>query len=505
MIGIASALLSGGVQALLPTLPGQDVVALVVLVPLLRALDGAGTRACLLLAVAYATALGEVAIVPWLAPALATYFALPETHALAYAAALVAVLAVVHGLALGTVLALRPRRCGAWRVLWYGALWAAWEALRSYVPPGFPAAVLGASLGDAPALLQLASVTGVAGITAAVVAANAGVAALLDRTAPRAARLRASTTGLAIVALATLWGERRLASPVDTPADAPVVVAVDVGAHDAAQSTLERLIAATPPPAGRRDLVVWPESAITSDLARDRAAWRRLTDFVTQTGATLAAGGMTLVLEPDGGTTRFNSLHVIRPRFAIESYHKRLLVPLAEAWPALLGAPPASLEPVAAGRELPLIAAGDTRFGPSICFEIADAASVRSLARAGARFVANVTNDAFFAAAAAPHLAWARLRAIESGLPVVRVANAGVSAVFDPLGRMVASSGPAAGRPTVLEAAVPAGRATPYVATGDVFLLACLTMVLIGAVGSGRMRACRQRAAVAEAVLGRAR
>ncbi|MBY0279375.1 hypothetical protein K2Z84_28905, partial [Candidatus Binatia bacterium] len=304
MIRLAGAILSGVVQAFLPALPARDVAALVMLVPLLCALDGATARTSVLLAIAYATALGVLAIVPWLAPALAAYFALPDARATAYALALVVVLAVVHGALLGIFLTLRPRAAGAWQVLWYGALWALWEALRSYVPPAFPAAALSASLGDAPALLQLASVTGVAGVTAAVVAANAGIAALLDRAAPRAARLRAAATGLAILALTLLWGERRLATVIDTPADAPVVLAVDPSARDAAQSTLERLLAATPASDGkRRDLVLWPESAITSDLARDRAAWRRLTDFVAHSGVTLVTGGVALALEPGGGTT----------------------------------------------------------------------------------------------------------------------------------------------------------------------------------------------------------
>jgi apolipoprotein N-acyltransferase len=82
------------------------------------------------------------------------------------------------------------------------------------------------------------------------------------------------------------------------------------------------------------------------------------------------------------------------------------------------------------------------------------------------------------------------VRAIESGLPVVRVANAGTSVVFDALGRAVASSTPDVG-PGVLEAAVPEPRPTTYVATGDLFLLACLLIVVIGAVGSVRVLARR--------------
>jgi apolipoprotein N-acyltransferase len=509
---VGGAILTGVLQALLPYLPAQSALALVVMVPLFVALERASADETIVAAIAYALVLGEVAILPWLGPALGRYFDLSWARSQTLAAAIVAVLALLHGGALGAVLALRPPRTGSLRVLWYAALWVTWEALRPYVPPYFPAAALGASLERSPALLQVASVTGMGGVTAVVVAANAGIAALVAREGSRAGRRRAFATGIALAALATAWGAARLATPLPAPPDAPVVLAVDLVATEPAASTLDALIAATPIEGtratadrprrgGRPDVVLWPESAINLDLARDRAAWRRLGEFVERADTTLVTGGLTFAIAEDGRSERFNSLHVLRPRFGLHSYHKRLLVPLAESWPSFLGAPPAALEPVVAGSSLPVLDAGGWRFGPLICFEIADAASARALARGGASFLVNVTNDAWFRRTEAPHLRWARIRAIESGLPVVRVANAGTSVIFDPMGREVATSEPAA--PVgLLEAAIPPAVDTVYVATGEVFLPACATVVALGVVASIVVGVRRRRALVSKAVAG---
>ena len=183
----------------------------------------------------------------------------------------------------------------------------------------------------------------------------------------------------------------------------------------------------------------------------------------------------------------------------MQSYHKRLLVPFAESWPDAFGEPPKALEPVSAGSALPVFDTGSARVGPAICFEIADAASVRALARDGARFLVNLTNDAWFRGTEAPHLPWAQIRAIESGLPVVRVANAGRSVIFDPLGRAVAQSEPT-GPVGVLEGTVPPAIATVYVATGEVFLPACAAVVVLGLVASV-VGTARRRALVAEGVV----
>jgi apolipoprotein N-acyltransferase len=149
---------------------------------------------------------------------------------------------------------------------------------------------------------------------------------------------------------------------------------------------------------------------------------------------------------------------------------------------------------------LPVFDADGRRFGVLICFEITDGRGARTLARRGAGFIVNPTNDAWFTGAA-PHLPWAVIRAVESGLPVVRAANAGVSTVVDRYGRVRPEG--ARTEPAVLSVVtVPEGSPTAYARVGDVFLVGCGAIVLIGAIVNRRIVAGRGRGAYGGAASG---
>src|SRR5439155_8321857 len=122
------------------------------------------------------------------------------------------------------------------------------------------------------------------------------------------------------------------------------------------------------------------------------------------------------------------------PGSGMRGYFTSGLVPFAEHWPSfpsrLLGDPPPDLVSLDPGDEAPVFPLGESAFGGLICFEIAGPGAGRTLAAAGARFVVNLTNDAWFARCGRPpHLPWAAVRAVETGLPIIRVANAGLSVV----------------------------------------------------------------------------
>jgi apolipoprotein N-acyltransferase len=102
---------------------------------------------------------------------------------------------------------------------------------------------------------------------------------------------------------------------------------------------------------------------------------------------------------------------------------------------------------------------------PLICYEAIFPEEVAAAVKAGATrpgFLLNVTNDAWFGRTVGPyqHLAEARLRAIEEGLPMVRAANTGISAIIDPYGRIENELG--LGEEGILDGALPQNIAPPF-------------------------------------------
>jgi apolipoprotein N-acyltransferase len=496
---VAAGVVSGLLHALALRVAFGWLVAWVALVPLLRVAQRDARGRTIAATVAYAVTLALAEIARWLVPALPRYFGIEPRIAGVAGTAGLALIGVAHGLVLAVALVARRRARPALGVVWCGACWSAWEALRNALVPYFPACILGVSQAGALPVLQLASLTGIAGVTGLVASVNAAIAGVGSRSGSRTHRLASLATAVGVAVGVAAWGAARIDRTPAAGDGAIRVLLVDGAATTATESTLERYVAASRVPAGDAPaLVVWPESALTIDPGMDPKTWRSLRAFVDGLGTTLVTGGVGSTVDARGRILHFNSVHVIRPAHGMRSYHKRLLVPFAESWPETFGAPPAGLEPVLAGHQLGVFGDGAERFGTVICFEIADPATLRSLARAGARFVVSVNNDVWWAGAA-PHLVWAVVRAVESGLPVVRATNRGTSAVVDPAGRLLALARPD-DRPTTLASALPPPADTVYVRTGEVFVPACLVVVVVGLLprprrvtgpGSMARRGCR--------------
>jgi apolipoprotein N-acyltransferase len=241
------------------------------------------------------------------------------------------------------------------------------------------------------------------------------------------------------------------------------------------------------------DLVIWPESAFPFYLEERPDMQAALAELLPE-DTTLLSGAARYESDGDGRPLRFfNSVLVIGDQGEVlDAYDKVHLVPFGEYLPfqstlesfglsQLTGLPGG----FAAGeRRQTLTLAQAPPFGPLICYEILFPGDATE---AGFRpgWLLNVTNDAWYGDTPGPrqHFHQARLRAVEEGLPLIRAANNGISAIVDANGRVVASLG--VGAAGVIDGDLPASRPpTVYARHGDwIFLfglIVCLVSATIG-------------------------
>jgi apolipoprotein N-acyltransferase len=206
-------------------------------------------------------------------------------------------------------------------------------------------------------------------------------------------------------------------------------------------------------------------------VARDPMLRLLVTGLAREVGAPLLVGS----IDTSGGTPpRYrNSAFLISAAGLEDRYDKIQLVPFGEYVPlsALLGFVRgwaefiADLEPGAR----PLVFLGPPApFGVVICYEGIFPELVRKFVKGGARFMVNMTNDAWFGRTSGPsqHLAMYPLRAVEHRLAVVRAANTGISAFIEPTGR-IARSLPLFERGTLVEDIDLRSTTTLYTRFGD--------------------------------------
>lgn len=375
-------------------------------------------------------------------------------------------------------------RSPARRALALAVALAAADALRSYALTGFPWALFGHVWIGTP-VAQAAALIGPLGLGLLTTGAAALAAA-----SPRRG------SGLAVALLAVVWaaGGWRLAQPDPQPERVTQIRLVQPNAAQhlkwmpgMQEVFFERMLAQTAaapaPGTAVPDLIVWPETAVP---------WLLNDPGPVLTMISEAAGGAPVVLgiQRSEGLRYYNSLAVIGPGGAVgDVYDKHHLVPFGEYIPAgdLLGSlgisafaarqgngyssgpGPALMELGPLGRALPLI-----------CYEAVFPQDIAGVP-GRADWILQATNDAWFGALSGPyqHLAQARLRAIEQGLPLVRAANTGVSAVVDGKGRVLASL--ALNTDGFLDAPLPAAYPpTPYARSGDWPLLVLLLLLLPG-------------------------
>ena len=369
------------------------------------------------------------------------------------------------------------RRWGRWGLAAEPVLWAGCEWLRATLFTGFAWNFLGTAVGQVPALAAPARLGGAYLASALAVLLNGVFATLVcraaagmtrrDGTAVTAGRTgrwrrqvaRSAETALPLaIILLVFWLAQPQAANSDTQAEIPLRVALVqrnapciFSPNRPRESPLDaygRLHDAAV--AARPDLVVWGESAMTEFGRADSENARRVADrFAAELGgAALLAGGDWV---NDG--RYHNAAALYSGTNAVQFYAKQHLVPFGEyipfdkRFPILQKLSPigVSLWPGEArvfklqphGRASGAPEPPPVLLAPLICYEDTDPTLARAAARLGAQAIVLVTNDSWFSCSveAEQHAAQAVLRAVETGLPLIRVGNSGVTGVVTADGR----------------------------------------------------------------------
>jgi apolipoprotein N-acyltransferase len=364
------------------------------------------------------------------------------------------------------------------------------EIARGWLFTGFPWAQAGHALIDTP-LLHWASWLGAPGLL--VIVLGAGVAlwhAVAGRRGPGA---------LALGGLAALWPLGAALTPeAGAEAGARVVRLIQPNAAqhekwdpDKVQLFFDRQRAFTAAGAVP-DLVVWPETAVPVWL-------ENAGETLGAVAASARGAPVVLGIQRSEGRRIFNSLAVIEPGGVVsEVYDKHHLVPFGEFMPfgdflgslGIYGLASNEGQGYSSGPGARLLDLGPLgRALPLICYESVFARDLRA-APGRADMILLITNDAWFGKVSGPyqHLAQARLRSAEMGLPMIRVANTGVSAMIDATGKLTewVPLGEAGWRDAALPPPLPE---TVYARHGDAPMLVFLGVLLALSLWRNRRRA----------------
>lgn len=398
-------------------------------------------------------------------------------------------------------------------ILAFAGFWGLAEWLRGWVFTGFPWNPLAAiALGpfERPGLASTLPWLGTHALSALVVvlAGCLWLALRRGRTDWRGAVL--ALAGPALMLLPNWWSTPHRQGAAFTLIQ-PNIAQETLNAPEHFEDNVDRLVALSAPgPLARRRLVLWPESGVPYYLLEGypavyyadtfggdpRLARRRLGAAMGR-GDLLMSGTVDLVFSGRDPVGAYNSVTALDAAGTIRGrYAKAHLVPGGEYLPLRALLTPLGLARLVPGdidfwpgpgpRTLDL---GDLgRAGIQVCYEIIFPGHVVDRAHRP-DFIFNPSNDGWFGAWGPPqHLAQARLRAIEEGLPVLRSTTTGISAVIDARG-VVRQSVPhgAMGR---LDGRIPASLApTPFARLGNLLSLIWIAALLVASLVASRRRA----------------
>jgi apolipoprotein N-acyltransferase len=402
------------------------------------------------------------------------------------------------------------KRLGLGQWLLLAGLLGVTEWTRGHVLTGFPWNLPAYAWDSVPAMLQIGSVIGAYGLSLLTIIMATAPALLFDRTVPR----RDTAIAIAIVTAVTLgagvWGGERLAATnIVVRADTIIrVVQGNVPQVDkwnpalrpghirrylelSDRDTQPSRRAASLPLGARPTIVVWPETSVAFLIDTGSDALTALSQGAPEGGA-LIFGAPRLSKDSSGTERVHNSVLALNRSGELDwVFDKHHLVPFGEYVPFRDILPIDKIVPgmrdfTPGPGAATLASDGVPPVSPLICYEVVFPGRV--VAEGGDRpeWLLNLTNDAWYGRSSGPyqHFAISRMRAVEEGLPMVRAANTGISAVIDSHGRVLAQL--ELGRTGTIDSPLPKSlSSTIYATYGDVlywafcFSILCLSVLLL--------------------------
>lgn len=384
--------------------------------------------------------------------------------------------------------------------------WAAIEWVRTYFPIGFPWNLLGYAAYRNLQLIQFAEVTGVYGVSALMMLFNVVTFVVLFRIYTRRVQMFSLGALTVLIVAALFFGMARMDQIEAAKSSGSLKMAMVQGNIPQTikwdpkflESSFDVYQARTEAAAKNgANLIVWPEAAAAflfqptgqypPALADDAAYRQRLLQLARDTGDPILFGAPAAGVE-EGRVGFYNRAYLVSGTGKVVAWYDKIqLVPFGEYVPLksvfgfFVKRVVTGFGDMFPGHTQTIFKVGGARLGVLICYESIFPDLARAEVKKGAEILVNITNDAWYGKSSAPYqlLAMSAMRAVETKVPVVRVANTGISAVIEPDGNITAAT-PLFTRGEETERVYWRPEHTIYSAVGDVFAEICFALTVIG-------------------------
>lgn len=324
-------------------------------------------------------------------------------------------------------------RSGCFSPLLFALLWLTFAVLRGELFYGFPWGYIGYTLTFHPFVMAPAAFAGVWGLSFLVIWLGVSLSSLPNSL--KVTPIVLVCFVLSVLAMPDLQAAKTIPATIINPNVPQGVKWSPAQRYDQIEHL--RILTKQSP----TELVVWPETALPVMLTHPQEV---LTQLRQETGKDIITGIVRGEVLETGNILFFNAIFSSQQQTGTHGYDKNILVPfgefmpLANLWPKGVRNLVQGGQTYQAGQEVNLLPLEQAKALPLVCYEATFPSFVLRHS-SQADILLNLTNDAWFAGTTGPaqHFAMAKLRAVETGKPMLRVANRGYSAVITPTGKVL--------------------------------------------------------------------